>query len=374
MPSLNVAPYIRQCVESVLGQTLRDIEIICVDAGSTDGTLEILEEYARGDSRISIIRSDRKSYGYQMNLGFDAAKGEYLGILETDDYAEPEMFERLYRAASAEKLDVVKAGFYFYYSREERNEPCPIASDVQASRVFCPLTDFTSPLEQVEFFNIKPSIWSAIYRRDFIREAGIRFHETPGASFQDTSFTFQVWAQAKRVRLMTDCFVHYRQDNEASSVNSPGKVYCVCDEYEEIQRFLDRRPELKGRLEPVMCRLKYDTYMWNYDRLSDELKPAFAQRMAEEYTRDMQDGKCEQALYPWYKWNTLHVIMKTPDEFVRWRAAEKAGVPYEINMFPGESFPHKLKRKLIGGYHCLKDHGVIYTWNNLMEKVRRRAL
>jgi glycosyltransferase involved in cell wall biosynthesis len=66
-----------------------------VDAGSTDGTLEILQEYAAKDSRISIINSEKKSYGYQMNLGFDAAKGEYLGIVETDDFADPDMFEKL---------------------------------------------------------------------------------------------------------------------------------------------------------------------------------------------------------------------------------------------------------------------------------------
>ena len=63
MPSLNVAPYVRECIESVLGQTLREIEIICVDAGSTDGTLEILREYAEKDSRITLIVSDKKSYG-----------------------------------------------------------------------------------------------------------------------------------------------------------------------------------------------------------------------------------------------------------------------------------------------------------------------
>ena len=106
MPSLNVALYIRECIESVLNQTLKDIEIICVDAGSTDGTLEILKEYADKDPRISIINSDRKSYGYQMNLGMDAAAGEYMGIVETDDIADFDMFETLYNAAKADDLDV----------------------------------------------------------------------------------------------------------------------------------------------------------------------------------------------------------------------------------------------------------------------------
>ena len=79
----------------VLAQTMREIEIICVDAGSTDGTLEIIKSYASNENRVQLIQSPVKSYGYQMNLGFDQARGEYLGILETDDFAENNMLERL---------------------------------------------------------------------------------------------------------------------------------------------------------------------------------------------------------------------------------------------------------------------------------------
>ena len=92
MPSLNVRPYIEQCMDSVLGQTLKDIEVICVDAGSDDGTRQILDQYAARDKRVKVLDSDRKSYGYQVNLGFDNASGQYLGIVETDDYADEVLF------------------------------------------------------------------------------------------------------------------------------------------------------------------------------------------------------------------------------------------------------------------------------------------
>ena len=93
MPSLNTARYIREALDSVVNQTLKDIEIICIDAGSTDGTREIIGEYAERDSRIRVIDSPVKSYGYQMNVGLDAAKGSYIGIVEPDDYILPEMYE-----------------------------------------------------------------------------------------------------------------------------------------------------------------------------------------------------------------------------------------------------------------------------------------
>jgi len=81
MPSLNVVRYIRECMESVISQTMEEMEILCIDAGSTDGTLEILEEYVRKDRRVRLIKADKKSYGYQMNLGLKEALGEYTGLI-----------------------------------------------------------------------------------------------------------------------------------------------------------------------------------------------------------------------------------------------------------------------------------------------------
>ena len=111
MPSLNVHSYIRPCIESVINQTLENLEILCIDAGSTDGTLEILQEYEAKDQRIRLIRSDRKSYGYQVNLGIKAAKGEYLAIVETDDSIRDTMYERLTELADQYQLDVIKADY-----------------------------------------------------------------------------------------------------------------------------------------------------------------------------------------------------------------------------------------------------------------------
>ena len=111
MPSKNVRPYIEECMESVLHQTLRDIEIFCVDADSTDGTLACLERYAAADRRVHILHDDRGSTGYANNLAIRQATGKYIGLVETDDYVEPEMFERLYEAAETAQADVCRMDF-----------------------------------------------------------------------------------------------------------------------------------------------------------------------------------------------------------------------------------------------------------------------
>ncbi|EOI2037283.1 glycosyltransferase family 2 protein, partial [Campylobacter coli] len=109
VPSLNSIKYIHECIDSILNQTLKDIEIICVDAGSTDGTLEVLREYEKNDERLKVIVSDKKSYGYQMNLGIKEAKGEYLGIVESDDYIKENMYQSLYKIAKERKIEVLRA-------------------------------------------------------------------------------------------------------------------------------------------------------------------------------------------------------------------------------------------------------------------------
>ena len=375
IPVYNVEKYLRQCLDSVVNQTLQDIEIICVNDGSKDSSPQILEEYAGKDNRIKIINKENSGYGNSMNRGFDSASGEYLGIIESDDYAELDMFEKLYQTAKSDHLDVVKSGFFYYYSKpEEKNIPAPIASKVMCSRVFCPVTDFDSPMEQAEFFNIKPTIWSAIYRKDFIRENRIRFNETPGASYQDASFNFKVWCCAKRVRLMENCFLHYRQDNEASSINSPGKVYCISDEYQEMERFLQERPMLQGKMEGIRCRIKYDSYIWNYERLSEPLRKEFIQFASKDLGEDMAAGYFEKKYFPWYKWNTLLCIIREPMGY-HWRRESETTemlMPSEHHSSIPRSSRKRIGHIIVGGFRCLREHGFRYTLGRVLEKIVRR--
>lgn len=382
IPCYNVEKYLRQCLDSVVKQTLKEIEIICVNDGSTDSTLSIIEEYASKDSRIRIIDKANGGYGESMNRGFDMAEGEYIGIVESDDYAEEDMFERLYCCAKEHSLDAVKSGFFYYYSKPtEKNIPNPIASPTTSGRTFCPTTAFKAKMEMAEFFNIKPSIWSAIYRREFIRSNGIRFNETPGASFQDTSFNFKVWACAKRVRLMQECFLHYRQDNEASSVNSPGKVYCICDEYDEIARFLDTRPVEKGILEPVMARVQYDGYCWNYERLAENLQAEFIHKFSEDFKKHQLNGVLQKDYFEWYRWDNVHKIMFDPERYHKLKQIEKNGgnapdfwesIPRPKRKIKGKEVPYAVD-KVMGGIDCIRDHGVIYTVKLFFKKLLRRA-
>ena len=383
IPCYNAEKYLRQCINSVVNQTLKELEIICVNDGSTDSTLSILREYALRDARVTIIDKPNGGYGESMNRGFDMATGEYLGIVESDDYAEPEMFEKLYLTAKRYDLDVVKSGFFFYYSTPtETNTPRPIASHITSGRTFCPVTDFPAKSEMVEFFNLKPTIWSSIYKTSFIRANNIRFNETPGASYQDASFNFKVWACAKKVRLLEECFLHYRQDNEASSVNSPGKVYCVCDEYDEIERFLEQHQMIKGLLLPVMVRLKYDTYMWNYNRLSETLQAEFIHRFRDDFLRHRSDGIILPGYFEEKKIKDIDKIIFDPDRYHTFKVMNKNEIPVpgfydtpqDIRRKERLAKSSRLFRLVLKGLYCFQDHGFKYTLKRILKKIGKRVL
>ena len=206
MPSLNVFPYYRMCLDSVVHQTLAELEIICIDAGSTDGTLNILSEYAERDPRIRIINSPVKSYGYQVNVGLREALGEYIAIVETDDYIAPDMFESLYQTAlDTARPDVVKAGFNRVIQLDEGSAVVPVYP------VKAKTGDVFRLSDHYEILRGYPSIWACIYRKSFLKDQGIQMQELPGAGWADNLFLYRTMCEALRIPWVNQPLYYYRE-------------------------------------------------------------------------------------------------------------------------------------------------------------------
>lgn len=257
IPVYNVEKYLRQCLDSIIHQTLENIEIICVNDGSTDNSYAILKEYANKDSRIQIIDKDNSGYGHSMNLGIQHCTGEYIGIVESDDFAKPEMFEVLYKIAITHDLDVARCHFFTFKQRDGSIKKID-AYDIDSNVLINPQTNLS-------LFFQWPSVWANIYKRSFIQQYNLKFLETPGASYQDTAFSFKVYACAKKLMLVSEPLIYYRI-HEGSSIKSKNKAFCICDEFEEIITFC-KNNSLYEKLKFLICYLQYKTYKWNYNRL-----------------------------------------------------------------------------------------------------------
>lgn len=190
VPSYNVRAYIEQCLDSILLQDAMILEVLCVDANSDDGTYDVLLEYQENNEKVHVLSSDKKSYGYQVNMALDNVKGEYISIIDSDDYVDENMYEKLVQIADKYNADYVKGNHYSVI-----DDLC--GNDVVNPYYMWPKGDkrYNLPLSDEykdELHRIDLSLWRGIYRADFIKRNGIRLNESAGAAYQDIGFMEQV--------------------------------------------------------------------------------------------------------------------------------------------------------------------------------------
>lgn len=245
LPIYNAEPYLRQCLDSIKDQTLRDLEIICVNDGSTDGSLSIMNEYAAMDDRFVVLDKPNGGYGHSLNYGMVHAKGEYLAIVEPDDFIDSHMYEDLYSAACSvgeeKKADIVKGGYWEYYDPKDGYEASLLTSNLLRfmPKIPCVLT----LKERCEALCHHPSIWSAIYRREFLVENDIRFVEPKGAGWADNPFFIQTFVLAGTIAWMPGGYYFYRQTNTGSS-SFLKDFHVPFDRLREMRSFLDDRKDI----------------------------------------------------------------------------------------------------------------------------------
>ncbi len=306
VPVYNAEPYLRECMESIVRQTLKDIEIICVNDGSTDGSPAILKEYAARDGRIVQVDKENGGYGLAMNTGLDRATGEYIGIVEPDDFVALTMFEDLYNTAGEHDLDLVKADFYrFRYEGDNH-----IFTYVRLSDDPRDYRTVFKPTERLSSFTWEMNTWAGIYRRSFLEEKGIRHHETPGAAFQDIGFFFQTFMYAERAMILDRACYRCRRDNPNSSVNNPAKVYAVNKEYDWVRGLIEREPGMWDRLKAVYWRRRNHSYYITMKRIAPECLDAYQERIGKELKEGYDRGEFGETDFIEKEWRVAKDLME----------------------------------------------------------------
>ena len=304
VPIYNVEKFLDQCLKSLQAQTLEDIEFICLDDGSTDRSPEILKKY-EGDPRFRIVTKENSGYGDTMNCGLKLAKGDYIGIVEPDDFVDPEMFETLLSMAEKFDADIVRENYF-----ELKNGKSTLHRAVLPEETGRPLNLFEHP----HIFYQAPAIWSAIYRRQFLEKNKIGFLPTPGAAFQDTGFNMKSLLLAKNVVFLDSAHLHYRLDNASSSVNSLDKIFTVANEYHEIENFAVKN-NVSLELRQVLSAAKFGAYHWNLLRLPASDMGKFITPMRTEFQAAEVSGLLGRSAFPKKWWFSLRLLLKSEKLF-----------------------------------------------------------
>ncbi len=212
VPIYNVEKYLDRCLQSLLNQTLKDIELILVDDGSPDRCPEMCDEYARKDSRIKVIHKKNEGLGLARNTGLEIANGDYVAFVDSDDFVDINMYQQLYEKVCMTNSDAVFCGFKIERSNGSWNNSNEVAFETEFKDKS--LTDFmldmvaSAPQEKYER-RYYMSVWHAIYCRDIIKKHNLKFMSEREVASEDIPFQVDFLKIAKKIMYIPSNLYYY---------------------------------------------------------------------------------------------------------------------------------------------------------------------
>ena len=207
MPIYNAYDYLRPAIDSVLDQTLKEIELICIDDGSTDSSFELIKEYQQQDERVRIVTETNAGPALARNNGIKRARGEYLAFLDADDFFEPSLLENLYLVAKEKDLDIAIADYDIYNSRKatfENAQPSEHESifdgGAVTSKSLCP--------DKI-FLSTNGAAWNKLFRRSFVIDKQLLFLRDV-KMYEDVYFVVSALSLAERIGKISEVLIHHR--------------------------------------------------------------------------------------------------------------------------------------------------------------------
>lgn len=288
VPVYNVEDYLGECLDSIVNQTFSDLEIICVNDGSKDNSLEILKEYAEKDDRIIVIDQENGGHAVATNVGMDRATGKYLFLMDSDDKLKLDALELTYNAAEEKDVDFVlfqainyddeKDQFY-----EAENYSMNKVADFVGENVFS--IDDIGELS----FDIAVTPWTKLYNREFIENSHIRFAE--GLIFEDNIFFWEVLIQAERIYFLRE-HLFYRRWYESSSTMAGDLRFTdsiaintmIIDVFEKYGRLSDR-------FESRSYNRKVSLTLLRFQQIKPEFKKAYFDEMQKNFKFWVRDNE-----------------------------------------------------------------------------------
>lgn len=231
IPVYNTAKYLEKCLASIVSQTLKDIEIICVDDGSTDNSVSILEEFAKQDKRIKIIVQNNQKQGAARNRGISSARGEYIAFVDSDDYVAEDFFEKLYTAANENNIDIATAGII--RKREKSQKYRLVYNESQIAKSIDDKLRLCTSIGGDYNWNV----WNKIYKKDFLLTNKIWFDEN--VLFEDINFTIKAIYLSNSIIAVPDSYYYYcvRSDSVVKGKTSKEKRQNLLDAHAKFYAY-----------------------------------------------------------------------------------------------------------------------------------------
>ena len=274
IPVYNTEQYLKQCFDSVCNQTLKDIEIICINDGSTDNSLQIIKEYANKYNNIKIINIENAGCYKARNTGLETAVGEYIGFVDSDDYIELDMFEKMYLKAKKENADIVLCNFYTLFDKTKEIKETTFKKTI---RLLEKTSNRLIGAEKVIFDY--SAIWNKIYKREFLIQNNIKFH--PQLHMADDNFFHIVsLLKAKTIAHLQDALYYYRKQRKDSITKSGNENNFNCIEVaKEIMNYIKK--ENLNNFNLYINKFVLDLLFLGYIRINSDNKNKYFNKLNE---------------------------------------------------------------------------------------------
>lgn len=283
IPVYNAEKHLAECLQSVCGQTLKNIEIICVNDGSSDNSAHILADFANADSRVRVLSQANAGAGAARNHGLREARGQFLSFLDADDFFEPDMLEKAFNKALADSADVVVFRADFYADKQGVYIPCAYSLQermLPAQRPFAGID-----VEKDVFKTVVGWAWDKLFRAEFIAENGIVFQEQRTSN--DLLFVFSAFAKADRITTLSEVLVHQRrQASESLSVTRERSWACFYDALIALRNQLVSW-ELYQRFEQDYINYALHFCLWNLNTLKEPTRETLFQQLKNEWFQEL---------------------------------------------------------------------------------------
>lgn len=285
VPVYNVEDYLDDCLNSIINQTLTDIEIICIDDGSTDNSLDILKEYSKDDDRIQVLHQENRGHAAATNRGIMLATGEYLFLMDSDDIIEFNALELTYNKAKKTDVDfVIFKAINYEHTEKKYYETELYSMDELYGRVQDNIFNYDDVSDLIFKMSVTP--WSKLYNRKFIRDNNIIFPE--GLIFDDNVFFWEVLFNAKRIVFLNE-FLFIRRFYSTSSTNNGDLRFLDSLEINKLVwesfRKYDHFNEHKKELYNSKVRSAYNRFI----KIKDEYKETFFQEMKKSFLKILEN-------------------------------------------------------------------------------------
>lgn len=240
IPVYNVEKYLEQCLKSVINQTFKDIEIICINDGSTDNSLEILEAFQKQDERIKIINKQNEGQGIARNEGLKIAKGEYISFIDPDDWVEQGMYEFLYNKFLETNAQIIRFNYRSFDEEKQISDKPHNFRKEQARHFKFNIQDNSiynwKNVENLNFEKVELQVWNRIFSNKFIKENNLHF--APFKHSEDNIFTISALFLADKILYVEKVFYNYRVRSNSALNRASNEYFSVFKNVELIKDFL----------------------------------------------------------------------------------------------------------------------------------------